>query len=95
MAAYVIFQETIIDDEAFEAYKKLSPSTIEKFGGKFLSRGGETDVIEGAWDYERMVILEFPDMEAARNWYNCAEYQEARDMRLKASFGAAIIVART
>ena len=92
MRAYFIFQEEISDKEAFEEYKKMSPESIKKYGGEFVVRGGDVEVIEGVFDFERVAILAFPSFEQARAWYNSEEYAEAKELRLKISKCQAILV---
>lgn len=95
MTAYVIFQETIHDGQAFERYKQLSPASINKFGGQFVVRGGDIETLEGSFAHERVVIIAFPDAEHARQWHQSEEYAEAKAMRLKISSGDAILVQGT
>jgi uncharacterized protein (DUF1330 family) len=66
MAAYVINDMEITDPAVFEDYKKMSPATVAKYGGRFLSRGGATEKLEGSWLPKRIVILEFPSMRRPR-----------------------------
>ena len=92
MTAYVIFQETVFDAAEFERYKTMSPLSIEKFGGEFIVRGGPVETLEGKFTHERVVVIAFPSMEAARSWYHSDEYADARDLRLKISKGDALLV---
>ncbi len=92
MPAYVIADVTVTDTAAYERYKALTPNAIAANGGRFLSRGGETAVMEGDWQPNRVVILEFPDMAAARAFYDSPEYREARDARRDAADFKMIIV---
>ena len=92
MAAYVINDMEVTDPEQLEGYKKLSPPTVLKYGGKFLARGGVVESVEGEWAPKRVVILEFPSVEQARAWVNSPEYAPARRMRQKASRSNIIIV---
>ena len=57
-------------------------ATIERFGGKFLSRGGVNTPLEGDWPQRRRVIIEFPTMEAARGWYDSPEYEKPKALRI-------------
>jgi uncharacterized protein (DUF1330 family) len=91
MSAYVVVQVTIHDPEKYEGYKALTPETIQNHGGRFLVRGGELDIVEGEWGYQRMVVLEFDTMEQAKGWYSSPEYQEALKIRHSASEGLVII----
>jgi len=77
----VIVEIEIVDPVGYEEYKKLAGATVEKYGGKYLVRGGKTDVLEGDWNPKRIVMLEFPTMERAKEWLNCEEYREPRKMR--------------
>ena len=93
MKGYVIFLEDVHDAEQFEQYKLMSPTSIKHYGGEFLVRGGEMEVLEGAFNSERIVVLQFPTPAAAKAWYESEEYADAKDLRLKISTGTAIIVA--
>ena len=92
MKGYVIFQEDVFDEQAFERYKSMSPTSIEKYGGEFVVRGGDIDVLEGAFEHGRVVIIAFPSVDRAREWDHSDEYAEARKLRLGISSGQAIIV---
>lgn len=85
MPAYVIADVRITDSVAYERYKTLTPNAIAKNGGRFLSRGGQTEVLEGGWQPGRVVILEFPDYAAAKAFYDSPEYREAREARKDAA----------
>lgn len=81
MPAYVIVQVTITDQEKYKAYVKLTPASIEKYGGKFIVRGGAAEDLEGRWDVPRIVVLEFESVEKAKEWYDSPEYRRARSVR--------------
>ena len=81
MSAYVIVEIDVQDPVGYEKYKKLASATITAKGGKYLVRGGKTEVLEGDWQPKRIVILEFPSTDAAKEWLNCEEYREPRKMR--------------
>ena len=81
MPAYVVSRLTIHDRAAFESYLAEAPRTVARFGGKYLFRGKEVTALEGGWDDERFVILEFETAEAAWAWYRSAEYQRLRELR--------------
>jgi uncharacterized protein (DUF1330 family) len=81
MPAYVIVETDIGEPEQYERYKAASPGTIAAYGGRFLVRGGEHAVLEGDWDPPRLVVVEFPDLETARRWYESPEYREAKALR--------------
>lgn len=76
MAAYLIGDvREIFDLERFRGYNRRNPDTIAKYGGRFLVRGGSTEVVEGDWQPGRMVVIEFDDMDSLTRWYRSPEYQ--------------------
>ena len=76
MAAYMIGDvREIFDLETFRSYNRDTPGTILKYGGRFVVRGGASEVIEGDWRPGRIVVLEFDDMAALKRWYNSPEYR--------------------
>ena len=81
MAAYVIVEIEVVDPVGYEEYKKQAAATVHKYGGKYIVRGGKTEVLEGNWKPKRIVILEFPTMGRAKEWLNCEEYREPRKKR--------------
>ena len=81
MAAYVIADIEVIDSAGFEEYRRQVPATIAAHGGRYLARGGETEVLEGSWSPKRCVILEFPDMPRFRTWWSSPEYVPLRALR--------------
>ena len=81
MPAYVINDMEITDPQRFEEYKRLSPSTVAAYGGRFLARGGEVTALEGGWQPRRLVMLEFPSVQQAQAWLNSPEYAPARTLR--------------
>ena len=95
MAAFVIVDIDIQDVALYEEYRKRVPATIEKYGGKFLVRGGRFEQLEGSWRPTRLVLLEFPSMEQAERWYDSEEYREPKALRLKASKANLILMEGT
>ena len=83
MAAYLIADIDIADANAFEEYRRDVPASEKPFGGRYLARGGLTEVLEGDWDPHRLVIIEFPDMASLRAWYNSPEYIRLKAIREK------------
>ena len=92
MPAYILAEIQVIDAAAYEPYRPLAAASIGRFGGRFLVRGGKADLFEGAPEPERMVVIEFPDADTARRWYNSEEYQAALKIRQAASRGRVILV---
>ncbi len=73
MAAYVIVEVTVKDPAIYEEYRKLTPGSITTYDGKFRVRGGEVISLEGDWNPERIVVVEFPSVERAREWWNISQ----------------------
>ena len=85
MAAYVIVDIQVTDPAVFDEYKRRVPATITAHGGRYLARGGPTEVVEGSWRPRRTIILEFPSMPALKAWWNSPEYQELGDIRKRSA----------
>lgn len=92
MAAYVILDITVTDPAKYEDYKKLAPAAIEAYGGKYLVRGGPMEMLEGNWQPERVVVLEFASMEMAKSWINSPEYSAARALRHESATSHTVVV---
>ncbi len=85
MVAYVISEVEPRNSDLFDRYRTLAASSIKKYGGRYLVRGGPIEPVEGGWKPHQMVIVEFPSMNRAREWYRSEDYAEAltvRDMAL-------------
>ena len=92
MPAYVIADVEVLDSVRYEDYKGLVPLSISKYGGRFLARGGEVQTLEGTWTPGRLVIVEFPSLARAREWYASAEYAPAKALRQATSKGSLVVV---
>ena len=92
MPAYWIAHVTVTDPARYKGYQALAPHAFAKFGGKFLARGGASDSPEGA-EFERHVVIEFPNLATARACYASPEYAEALRLRLNAAEADIIIIA--
>jgi len=92
MAAYLIANIEVLDPAMYEEYRKQVGATIAAHGGRYLARGGPIEVLEGAFDAKRFVVVEFPDVAALRAWYASAEYQPLLQLRQRASKGLLMIV---
>ncbi len=75
MAAYLIADLDVKNPAGLENYRAKVGDTLAKYGGKFLVRGGAHEVLEGGWHPTRVVLLEFPSMDALKRWYNSPEYR--------------------
>ena len=88
---YWIAHVDVLDPEAYKDYVAANAAAFEKFGGKFLVRGGSYQTVEGN-SRSRNVIIEFPSYAAALACYQSSEYAAARAHRLEASEGDLIII---
>ena len=83
--AYLLVQSDVTNAEQYAAYAKLTPAIVEKFGGKFIARGGRNVTLEGTKAPARVVVIEFPNFEAAQAFYTSPEYVAARKVRAGAA----------
>ncbi|MCA1669042.1 MAG: DUF1330 domain-containing protein [Thermomicrobia bacterium] len=93
MAAYVIAQGDVRDAERYADYRTMVPASVEKYGGKFIARGGNAEVLEGEKQLPgRLVIIEFESMERAKQWWASEEYRDAKALRQATSNGTLFLV---
>ena len=81
MTAYVIADTEVVDSVLVERYRDLARKSIAQYGGRYIVRGGAIDPVEGGWQPTLLVIVEFPSMAQARQWYRSPEYAEALKLR--------------
>jgi uncharacterized protein (DUF1330 family) len=93
MAAYIVANIEVHDSAAYEDYRKGVAATLAQYGGRFLVRGGACVSLEGRFEPKRIVILEFPSTERAREWWDSPEYRPLRELRQRASTGDLFVVA--
>ena len=92
MPAYFVVELEVTNPTGMEPYRSAVPATIAQYGGRYLTRGGTAELIEGGPEPKRIVILEFADTAAVKRWYDSAEYQKILPIRLATSTGRAFIV---
>jgi uncharacterized protein (DUF1330 family) len=85
MAAYIVSRVRIIDALAMARYMAEAPATVAAFGGRYRVRSNDVHALEGTWDYERMVIVEFVDKSAALAWYHSEVYAPLRELRQRSA----------
>ena len=88
----MIARVSVTDWDKYKQYMKLSPGIIEKFGGKFIVRGGQTVTLEGPTEKWRVVVVEFPDLEKAKEFYYSQDYTAARKIREGAALAQFVAV---
>lgn len=92
MPAYVIVDVDVHDPGVYERYKTLAPPAIAAYGGRYLARGGRCVSLEGDWSPRRAVILEFPSLERAQEWWASAEYEAGKALRHASARSKMIVV---
>lgn len=92
MSAYIVVRMKVTDPEQYKRYTARTPECVASFGGRFIARGGEAVTLEGPEFSDRMVIIEFPSLERAKEFYNSPEYTEIKALREHAGIGEFIAV---
>jgi len=92
MPAYIIARVEVTDWDKYSQYMKVTPGTIEQYGGRIIARGGQTLTLEGPEETLRLVLLEFPSMASAKAWYHSKEYQKAKKLRVGAATGSFVAI---
>jgi uncharacterized protein (DUF1330 family) len=96
MSAYCFFDVLeVTDPEKLEEYRQGVLSTVELYGGRYLTVGGRCDVVEGEWSPAFPVLIEFPSLEQAHRWYDSEEYRDLKALRLAATRGNAVFIEGT
>jgi uncharacterized protein (DUF1330 family) len=93
MAAFVIVDIRVTDPVRYEEYKRLAAPTVAAYGGKYVVRGGKVEALEGDWPLGRLVVLEFPTLEQAREWWESEAYRPLKGMRHATADSRMILVA--
>lgn len=92
MSVYLVADIDVKDQDEYEEYRKLVPPLIEKYGGRYIVRGGKITPGEGEWDLHRIVILEFPSTERATAMLTSEEYAPVGAIRHRATVSRTFIV---
>jgi uncharacterized protein (DUF1330 family) len=92
MSAYVIVEIEIYDPVEYEEYKKLTPASIAAYDGRFVVRGAQTESMEGDWNPQRIVVLEFPSVERAKEWWHSPQYSKAKAIRQRSANTKMLVV---
>ena len=92
MAAYLVVDIEVRDQEAYEEYRKLAPASLLPYEGKFIVRGGATETLEGDWQPGRIVVIEFPTAERAKAWRSSVDYRDAKAKRQRSASTQMILV---
>ena len=92
MVAYVIAEIEVNNREEYDSYRAGVPETVERYGGKYLVRGGAIETVEGNWAPPRVVVIQFDDMERAKEWYYSEHYKDLKAIRHKAATSKMVFV---
>jgi uncharacterized protein (DUF1330 family) len=92
MSAYIVTEIEVMDKERYEDYKKMVAPTLGAYRGKFLVRGGAAETLEGDWSPKRIVVLEFPSVDKAKQWWASPEYAEPKALRQATAHTQMIVV---
>ena len=92
MAVYIVVNVQVTDPARYAEYREKAPATIARYGGRYLARGGEVDVLEGDWNPQRLVILEFESIKRVDEWYNSPEYAPLKQLRGEAAVTEFVVV---
>ena len=87
MTAFILARVEITDWDRYKEYVKETPGAVKKYGWRFIVRGGKVETLEGSEEKRRLVLIEFPSFEKAREFYYSQEYQEAKKLRAGAAVG--------
>ena len=91
-SAYIIANVTVTNPDQYEQYKLWSGAAMQAHGAEVCVRGGKVELLEGDWLPERVVLLKFPNVEAARRFNESAEYGRARAARQGAAVMRMVLV---
>jgi uncharacterized protein (DUF1330 family) len=92
MAVYLIVDVSVLDPEVYAEYVERVPLVVEQYGGRYLSRGGEVVPLSGGWRPQRIILVEFYNMEQVHDFFSSPEYQPLALLRERATDSRAIIV---
>jgi uncharacterized protein (DUF1330 family) len=92
MAALVIVDIDVVDPVRYEEYKKQAEATVAAYGGRYVVRGGAARVLEGDWRTNRLVVLEFPSVERASEWWGSEEYRAPKALRQETARSKMLVV---
>jgi uncharacterized protein (DUF1330 family) len=92
MPAYLISTIEITNPAGYEEYRKLVAPVLQKFGGRFVVRGGTIHYLEGEWRPKRVVVVEFDSVEKAKAFNDSPEYAPAKAARHRHSNSSVIVV---
>jgi len=92
MPAYIIARIEVTDRDRYREYTDATPAAIARFGGRFIVRGGAILTLEGPTETRRVVVIEFPSLDKAKEFFHSAEYSQIKKLRDGAATGQFIAI---
>lgn len=92
MTGILVGEIEVHDPDKYKEYAAKVPAVVAQYGGQYLVRGGDMEVLEGEWPDRRIVVIRFPSMARAREWYFSSEYEPLKAVRMSASTGNLVFV---
>jgi len=92
MPAYLIADIDVTDPVGYDEYKKRVPAVIAAHGGRYLARGGASEVLEGTWRPQRSAIIEFPNLASMKAFWESPEYQPLREIRERSAKSNLVVI---
>ena len=92
MPAYIIALEVINDRNEFDKYRAGVHDVLKKYQGEIVVSNEDVEIFEGKWPYTKTVVVRFPSIEQAKQWYNSEEYREVVQHRFRAADTDLILV---
>ena len=94
MSAYAMFDNVEVHDpRGLADYKERVQEVVARYGGRYVVLGGEVDLVEGDWRPTFPVMIEFPDIDAARAWYDSPEYAALKALRQASARANGVLIA--
>jgi uncharacterized protein (DUF1330 family) len=90
--AYVLVDIDIFDPAGFQEYREAVVPLVEKYEGKYIAVSDKVETLEGSWSPKRIVVIQFPSMARAREWYSCEEYREPCKIRKRTAKSSIILI---
>ncbi|MEE4661346.1 MAG: DUF1330 domain-containing protein [Halieaceae bacterium] len=92
MSVYVIVDNEVHDPEPYAEYLRLVTPTVAKYGGRYKVRAGHIHFADSDWEPDRLVVIEFDDVDAARRWVDAEDVAEIHAMRRRHARSRLIII---
>ncbi len=92
MTVHIVLDIKVLNKDTYAEYVRIVPPIVKKFGGRYLARGGKITTIEGTWQPERVILLEFDSAEQVQKWFTSPEYRAVAPLREKSTISNMIMI---